>query len=98
MSKKIDEAKTCSVCGTPLYGVDESCPVCMLREGLADGAESGESSTSEETIKPTPEQATQRFEHYALVTDEDGPLSSWVAVRWGLLTRRWTSIYDAQWH
>ena len=34
MSKKIDEAKTCFVCGTPLSGVDESCPVCMLRQGL----------------------------------------------------------------
>jgi tetratricopeptide (TPR) repeat protein len=72
MSKNIDEAKTCSVCGAALSGVDESCPVCMLREGLAGGVESGESSTSEETIKATPEQATQRFEHYALVTGEDG--------------------------
>ena len=71
MSKKIDEAKTCSVCGTPLSGVDESCPVCMLRKGLAGGAESGESSTSEETIKSTPEQATQRFEHYELVNGKD---------------------------
>src|SRR6202140_118177 len=72
MSKKIDEAKTCSVCGTALSGVDESCPVCMLRKGLAGGVESGESSTSEETIKATPEQATQRFEHFELVTGEDG--------------------------
>jgi WD40 repeat protein/serine/threonine protein kinase len=72
MSKKIDEAKTCSVCGTALSGVDESCPVCMLREGLAGGVEPGESSTSEETIKATPEPTAQRFEHYALVTGEDG--------------------------
>jgi hypothetical protein len=50
----------------------EFCPVCMLRKGLADGVERGESSTSEETIKATPEQETQRFEHYALVTGEDG--------------------------
>jgi hypothetical protein len=72
MSKKIDEAKTCSVCGAALSGVDEFCPVCMLREGLAGGVESGESSTSEEAVKPTPERSTQRFEHYALVTGEDG--------------------------
>jgi hypothetical protein len=38
MCKKIDEAKTCSVCGTALSGVDESCPACMLRKGLADSA------------------------------------------------------------
>ena len=48
MSKNIDEAKTCSVCGTALSGVDESCPVCMLRKGLAGGVESGESSASED--------------------------------------------------
>src|ERR1700674_1821862 len=72
MSEKIDEAKTCSVCGTALSVVDESCPVCMLRKGLAGGAESGESSTSEHTVNPTSEQAAQRFEHYELVTGEDG--------------------------
>jgi hypothetical protein len=38
----------------------ESCPVCMLREALAGGVESGESSASEGTVKPTPEQAAQR--------------------------------------
>jgi hypothetical protein len=50
----------------------EFCPVCMLRKALADGVESGESSASEDTIKPTAEQAVQRFEHYELVTGEDG--------------------------
>jgi serine/threonine protein kinase len=49
----------------------EFCPVCMLRKALAGGVESGESS-SEDTIKPTPGRATQRFEHYELVTGEDG--------------------------
>jgi serine/threonine protein kinase len=50
----------------------EFCPVCMLRKALADGVESGESSTSEEAVKPTPEQAVRQFEHYELVTAEDG--------------------------
>ena len=72
MSKNIDEAKTCSVCGTLLSGVDESCPVCMLRKGLAGEVKSGESSTSEDTVNPTPERTVQRFEHYELVTGEDG--------------------------
>src|ERR1700730_15801394 len=72
MSKNIDEAKACSVCGTALSGVDESCPVCMLRKGLAGGVESGVSSISEVTIKATPARAMQRFEHYALVRGEDG--------------------------
>ena len=72
MSKNIDEAKACSVCGTALSGVGGPCPVCMLRKGLAGGVESGGASASEDIVGPTPEQATQRFEHYALVTGEDG--------------------------
>ena len=50
----------------------EFCPVCMLRKALAGGVESGESSASEDTVKPHSEQAVQRFEHYELVTGEDG--------------------------
>ena len=50
----------------------EFCPVCMLRKGLVGGAESGVSSASEEGLKPTLEQAAQRFEHYELVRGEDG--------------------------
>ena len=49
----------------------EFCPVCMLRKGLGGGAESGESST-EDTLKPVPDQPAQRFDHYELVTGEDG--------------------------
>src|SRR5208282_4849112 len=49
------------------------CPVCMLRKGLAGTVESGESSASEDTVKPTtPDRPVQRFEHYELVTGEDG--------------------------
>src|SRR5580692_4402643 len=64
--------RTCSICGNEFSGVMEFCPVCMLRKALADGVESGDSSTSEEAVKPTSEQAVQRFEHYELVTGEDG--------------------------
>src|SRR5580704_13450907 len=45
----------------------------MLRKALASGVKSGESFASEEAVKPTtPEQATQRFEHYELVSGQDG--------------------------
>jgi Protein kinase domain len=67
MSKNIDEAKACSVCGTALSGVDESCPVCMLRKGLAGG-----SSASEDIVGRTPEPASRRFENYEIVKGEDG--------------------------
>src|SRR6266446_8516563 len=63
--------RTCPSCGNELSGAMEFCPVCMLRKGLAGGVESGESST-EDTLKPTPEQGVKRFEHYELVTGEDG--------------------------
>src|SRR5258707_9546213 len=65
--------RTCPSCGNELSGAMELCPVCMLRQGLAGGAESGESSASEDTVKlTTPEQAVHLFEHYELVTGEDG--------------------------
>src|ERR1700720_246898 len=67
----MESQRTCSICGNELSGAMEFCPVCMLRKGLAGGVESGESSF-EEAVKPTPEQATQRFEHYELVTGKDG--------------------------
>jgi hypothetical protein len=58
----------------------EFCPVCILREGLADRVESAESSASEDTVKQTtPKEVVQRFEHYELVTGADGKP---VAVRW----------------
>jgi len=63
--------RTCPSCGNEFSGAMEFCPVCMLRKALAGGVESGESS-SEVILKPAPEQATQRFEHYELVKGEDG--------------------------
>jgi hypothetical protein len=43
----------------------------MLRKGLAGGVESGESSSGD-TLKPIPDQPPQRFEHFELVTGQDG--------------------------
>src|ERR1700726_3798174 len=59
--------RTCPSCGNELSGTMEFCPICMLRTGLAGGEESVESSL-EEAVKSTP----QRFEHYDLMTGEDG--------------------------
>jgi hypothetical protein len=63
--------RTCPSCGNEFSGAMEFCPVCMLRKALADGVESGQSS-SEDTLKPTSQDAAQRFEHYELVKGEDG--------------------------
>ena len=65
--------RTCASCGNEFSRAMEFCPVCVLRKALADGVESGESSASDDTVQPTtPEQTVQRFEHYELVTGEDG--------------------------
>ena len=45
--------RTCPSCGNEFSGAMEFCPVCMLRKALAGGVESGESSASEDTVKPT---------------------------------------------
>jgi hypothetical protein len=63
-----------SICGNELSGAMEFCPVCMLRKALAGGVKSGASYASEDTVKPTPEKAVQRFENYEVVTGEDGKL------------------------
>jgi hypothetical protein len=68
---KTESQRTCPSYRNELSGAMEFCPVCMLSKGLAGGVTSGQSSF-EEAAKPTPVQALQRFEHYELVTGEDG--------------------------
>jgi Protein kinase domain len=63
--------RTCPSCGNEFAGAMEFCPVCMLRRALPGAAESGLSSF-EGAMKPTPNQPGQRFDHYELVTGEDG--------------------------
>jgi predicted amidophosphoribosyltransferase len=88
--------RTCPSCGNEFSGAMEFCPVCMLHKALAGGVECSESSASEETVKPTVEQAAQRLEHYELVTDEDGKPVELGRVRWASPTRRSTSICTAR--
>ena len=89
---KTEPQRHCPSCGNEFPEAMEFCPVCMLRQGLGDGVKSGESSASEDTVKPT---VPKGFEHYELVTGEDGNRLSWVAVQWASLTRRSTSICAA---
>ena len=65
------EARTCPSCGNEFSGAMEFCPVCMLRGALPGAAESGVSSF-EDAVKPTSDQPVQQFDHYELVTGEDG--------------------------
>jgi hypothetical protein len=61
--------RACPSCGNEFSGAMQFCPICMLRKGLAGGVESGESSVSEDTVKPT---TVHRFENYELMLDEEG--------------------------
>src|SRR5262245_1989484 len=63
--------RTCPSCGNEFSGAMEFCPVCLLRKALPGAVVSGESSF-EEAVKPTSEQPPKRFDHYELVTGEDG--------------------------
>src|SRR5271157_1653007 len=63
--------RTCPSCGNEFSGAIEFCPVCMFRKALAGGVESGEPSSGD-TLKPMPDQPPKRFDHYELVTGEDG--------------------------
>jgi serine/threonine protein kinase len=67
----MEPQRTCPSCGSELSEAAEFCPVCLLRKALAGGVESGESSSGD-TLKPIPDQPAQRFDHYELVTGEDG--------------------------
>jgi hypothetical protein len=67
------EVRSCPVCGTTFSATEanESCPVCMLRKALADRADSG-ASLPQDTVRPPPEYAKLRFEHYEIVLSEEG--------------------------
>jgi hypothetical protein len=65
--------RVCLRCCNEFSETMRFCPICMLREALADGVRSRESSASEARIKTTRrEHAAQRFEHYELVKGKDG--------------------------
>src|SRR6476469_7549045 len=69
---RAEPQRTCPSCGNQFSGAMEFCPVCMLRKALAGGGVIRETTASEDTVKPTTEHATQRFEHYELGKDADG--------------------------
>jgi tRNA A-37 threonylcarbamoyl transferase component Bud32/tetratricopeptide (TPR) repeat protein len=68
---KIEPQRTCPSCGNEISGAMKFCPVCMLRKAVAGEVESAE-SWPRDTLKPTSQDSVQRFEHYQLVTGEDG--------------------------
>jgi hypothetical protein len=64
---KPDPRRTCEICGVVIPADGVLCPVCALRGALDVGHE-----TVELNVDSTPSLAGSRFEHYQLITREDG--------------------------
>src|SRR6516165_8733589 len=71
-STKMEDRRTCSVCGTEFSANLGFCPVCVLRRGLDESLESDESSLEKASVESSPALLEHRFEHYELVKGEDG--------------------------
>jgi hypothetical protein len=70
---KTEERRVCPGCGNEFSGAVEFCPVCMLHGAIAGGVESGESSPAvQDRAATTLTGVPHRFEHYELMSDEDG--------------------------
>jgi serine/threonine protein kinase len=59
--------RACQVCGTALGDDSDSCPVCALQ-----GALGNESVITKSLVEPTHSASELRFEHYEVLTREDG--------------------------
>ena len=59
--------RACQVCGTALYDDSDPCPVCALR-----GALGNEQSISESPTEPALSPSQLQFEHYQVLTLDDG--------------------------
>jgi serine/threonine protein kinase/Flp pilus assembly protein TadD len=64
---KPDPRRTCEACGAIVPAGSEGCPVCALRGALDDPRE-----TSELDVDLTRSSPASRFEHYQVLTREDG--------------------------
>jgi hypothetical protein len=63
---KTKSKRACPVCGTLFPDDSESCPVCALRGAL------GNEQTVSQSVGPTLSPSEFRFEHYEILTREDG--------------------------
>jgi RNA polymerase sigma-70 factor (ECF subfamily) len=69
-SVKIEDRRTCPVCGTEFSANTGFCPVCVLGRGLGEAPESDESSLENASVDSSPALLAHRFEHYELVNGE----------------------------
>jgi serine/threonine protein kinase/tetratricopeptide (TPR) repeat protein len=64
---KTDHRRICQACGAVVPAGGEGCPICALQGALDEGQE-----TAELNVDLTPLLSELRFEHYQILTREDG--------------------------
>src|SRR5215470_14576884 len=66
------DTRTCLVCGTQFPRSKEFCPICILREAM--GEQIKPAKTFLKGVRPnrSGRRLSHRFEHYELITDQDG--------------------------
>ena len=69
---KVSERRTCKVCGVPVPGDREVCPVCALRAALSEEVSPEESGSKPALNGSASNPAQPRFENHELVRGEDG--------------------------
>ena len=66
------DTRTCLVCGTQFPRSKEFCPVCILREAMDEQIKPAKTFLKGVPPNRSGRRLSHRFEHYELITDQDG--------------------------
>jgi hypothetical protein len=69
---KSDDTRTCLVCGTQFPRSKEFCPICILREAMDEQINPAKTFLKGAPPNRSGRRLSHRFEHYELITDQDG--------------------------
>src|SRR3984893_3341793 len=69
---KSDDTRTCLVCGTQFPRSKEFCPICILREAMDEQIKPAKKFFKGVLPNRSRRPLSHRFEHYELITDQDG--------------------------
>src|SRR5215470_10676016 len=66
------DTRTCLVCGTQFPRSKEFCPICILREAMDEQIKPAKTFLKGAPPNRSGRRLSHRFEHYELITDQDG--------------------------
>ena len=66
------DTRTCLVCGAQFPRSKEFCPICILREAMDEQIKPAKTFLKVVPPNRSGRRVSHRFEHYELVTDQDG--------------------------